>query len=89
MVLTVTNWQIDSPCTVGVARVVARETGAENHALHLLPNPTALSWQRAEKKKCFDGDSPRCEYTTNTMSIQFFVVIEKFGFSSNKAELKY
>ena len=42
-VLTVTDWQVDSPGTVAVARVVAGETGTENHALHLLLDSTALS----------------------------------------------
>lgn len=49
MSLTVTNWQVDSPGAVTVARVVARETGTENHALHLFPNSTTLSWQSPDK----------------------------------------
>lgn len=47
--LTVTDWQVDSPGAVTVAGVVARETRTENHALHLLPDSTTLSWQKADK----------------------------------------
>lgn len=43
LMLTITNWQVDSPGAVTVARVVARETRTENHALHLLPDSTTLS----------------------------------------------
>lgn len=44
--LTVANGQVDSPGTVAVARVVARETRTENHTLHLFSDTTTLSWQR-------------------------------------------
>lgn len=49
VMLTVTNRQVDSPGAVAVARVVARETGTENHALHLLTDSSTLSWQRADE----------------------------------------
>lgn len=44
--LTVTNWQVDSPGAIAVAGVVARESRTEDHALHLLPDSSTLSWER-------------------------------------------
>lgn len=49
MMLTVTNWQVDSPGAVTVAGVVAREPRTQYHALHLLSDSTTLSWQRADE----------------------------------------
>lgn len=41
--LTVTNWQVDSPGAIAIAGVVARESRTEYHALHLLPDSSTLS----------------------------------------------
>lgn len=41
--LTVTNWQVDSPGAIAIAGVVARESRTKYHALHLLPDSATLS----------------------------------------------
>lgn len=47
--LTVTHWQVDPPGAVAVAGIVPWESGAEDHALHLISDSTTLSWQGAHE----------------------------------------